>query len=69
MKRISANDAKSSLPALIRDAERGEVVLLTRGGKAAVVLISASEYLRIAERHKQVDRWECAIPGSRGQSR
>lgn len=43
----SIADARKNLPRLIRDAESGEAIELTRRGESVAVLISRQEYERL----------------------
>jgi prevent-host-death family protein len=49
MPETSIADAKTHLTRLIADAERGEVVRITRRGKPVAVLLSEDEYARLSE--------------------
>jgi prevent-host-death family protein len=54
--KYSISEARSSLPRLIRRAERGNHAELTRRGKPVAVLVSAKDYERfVGERG---DLWE-----------
>ncbi len=46
-KRVSIAEARDHLPALIRSAEHGELVELTRRGKMVAVLVSSRDYERL----------------------
>jgi prevent-host-death family protein len=46
-KRVSIADARDNLPALVRSAEQGEPIELTRRGKLVAVLVSSSEYQKL----------------------
>ena len=46
--RYSIADARQNLPALIREAETGEEVELTRRGKPVAVLVSHQTFKRLA---------------------
>ena len=46
--RYSIADARQNLPALIREAETGEEVELTRRGKPVAVLVSHQAFKRLA---------------------
>ena len=46
-KRFSVAEARQHLPRLIRTAERGRPVEITRRGRPVAVLLSASEYLSL----------------------
>lgn len=48
MKHSSIREAKSKLSTLIRDAERGQVIHLTRRGQPVAVLVSEARYQRLA---------------------
>lgn len=43
-KEVSISDARENLPSLVRDAERGLTVTLTRRGEPVAVLISTERY-------------------------
>jgi prevent-host-death family protein len=43
-KEVSISNAREHLPTLVRDAERGHTVTLTRRGKPVAVLISTERY-------------------------
>jgi antitoxin Phd len=46
-KRVSIADARDHLPALVRSAEEGHPVELTRRGKLVAVLVSSQEYEKL----------------------
>ena len=46
--KIAASEAKAVLGSLVRQAEQGQTIELTRYGKAVAVLISAERYERLA---------------------
>ena len=48
-KRVSIAEARDHLPALIRSAEQGEPVELTRRGKMVAALVSGSDYQRLTQ--------------------
>ena len=48
-KDVSISDARKNLPSLVRDAERGLTVTLTRRGEAVAVLISTDQYRAYAK--------------------
>ena len=48
-KRYSIAEARNNLPALVHDAEAGTPIELTRRGKRVAMLISASDYERLAK--------------------
>jgi len=54
----SIRDARNSLTALIRDAEKGNTVRLTRHGKAVAVLLSEQEYQRLSAQSAHKDPWQ-----------
>lgn len=71
-KRHSIAEARSSLPRLVREAESGKPVELTRRGEPVAVLVGRQHYLRLtsggrkfsqayAEFTRQVDLGELAI--------
>lgn len=52
-KKHSISDARMKLPKLVRDAEAGKVVELTRRGEPVAVLIATKEYERLARRPRR----------------
>lgn len=46
-KRVSIAAARDNLPALVRSAEQGQQVELTRRGKLVAVLVSSHEYEKL----------------------
>ncbi len=54
-KRRSIAEARRNLPSLVRDAEEGEAVELTRRGKPVAVLLSSREYSLLS--HGSRDLW------------
>lgn len=46
-KKKSIADARNNLPQLIRDAEAGEVIELTRHGEPVAIIVSCSTYDRL----------------------
>jgi antitoxin Phd len=60
-KQYSIADARNHLPALIREAESGCAVEITRRGKPVAVLLSSREYARLTAEHggywDAVQRW------------
>ena len=46
-KKRSIADARNNLPNIIRDAEAGETIQLTRRGEGVAVLVGAKEYERL----------------------
>jgi prevent-host-death family protein len=51
-KQHSIADARNNLPSLVREAESGKVVTLTRRGEPVAVLIGRRQYERITMRHR-----------------
>jgi prevent-host-death family protein len=47
-KRYSIAEARNQLPAIVHDAEKGKPVELTRRGKPVAVLMSFSDYEKLA---------------------
>jgi prevent-host-death family protein len=57
-KRQSIAAARSNLPQLIREAESGEPIELTRRGESVAVLIGRKQYERLATRSRRFsDAW------------
>lgn len=57
-KRQSIAEARSNLPKLIRDAEAGDAIELTRRGEGVAVLIGRKEYERLVDRSRRFsDAW------------
>lgn len=54
-KRVSIADARDHLPALVRSAEEGHPVELTRRGKLVAVLVSSQEYEKL--KNGRPDLW------------
>ncbi len=52
-KRPSIAEARSSLPSLVREAESGKTVELTRRGEPVAVLIGRRQYMRLTSRHRR----------------
>lgn len=52
-KRQSIAEARSSLPSLVREAESGKSVELTRRGEPVAVLIGRQEYVRLTSRDRR----------------
>ena len=50
--RHSISEARSNLPRLVREAERGKAVELTRRGEAVAVLIGRRQYERLTGRYR-----------------
>lgn len=51
-RRQSIADARKSLPALVRQAESGEAVELTRRGEPVAVLIGHRQFTRLTSAHR-----------------
>ena len=51
-RRHSIAEARSNLPNLIRDAEAGEAIELTRRGQAVAILIGRDQYDRLVSRSR-----------------
>jgi antitoxin Phd len=55
----SIAEARSKLPQLVRDAEAGRAVELTRRGESVAVLIGRREYERLAARSRRFsEAWD-----------
>ncbi|MGB7406371.1 MAG: type II toxin-antitoxin system prevent-host-death family antitoxin [Pacificimonas sp.] len=52
---VSVSDAKATLTDLVRRAENGEEIELTRRGKPIVQLVPKRERLSLAERKRLID--------------
>ena len=52
-KRQSIAEARTNLPSLVREAESGKAVELTRRGEPVAVLIGRQEYVRLASRYRR----------------
>lgn len=52
-KRQSIAEARSNLPKLVREAEAGEPIELTRRGESVAVLLGRREYERLAMRSRR----------------
>jgi prevent-host-death family protein len=58
-RRHSIAEARSKLPQLIREAEEGKTVELTRRGEGVAVIIGLRQYERLASRPKRFSSaWE-----------
>lgn len=58
-KKHSIAEARSRLPQLIREAESGKAVELTRRGEAVAVLIGRKEYERLVTRSRRFsEAWD-----------
>ncbi len=51
--RHSISEARSNLPRLVREAERGKAVELTRRGEAVAVLIGRRQYERLTGHYRR----------------
>jgi prevent-host-death family protein len=58
MRDRTIREARNSLTTLIRDAEKGNPVRLTRHGKAVAVLMSEQEYRRLTALSTHKDPWQ-----------
>lgn len=57
-KRQSIAEARTNLPQLVREAESGEPIELTRRGESVAVLIGRRQYERLAARSRRFsDAW------------
>ena len=57
--RHSIAEARSKLPQLIRDAESGEAIELTRRGEGVAVLIGRKQYERLVKRSRKFsEAWD-----------
>ena len=52
-KRRSIAEARTHLPTLVKDAESGEAVELTRRGEPVAVLIGRKQYVRLTSKHRR----------------
>lgn len=52
-RRRSIAEARTHLPSLVREAESGEVVELTRRGEPVAVLIGWKPYARLTSKHRR----------------
>ena len=52
-KRRSIAEARTHLPSLVREAESGEAVELTRRGEPVAVLIGRKQYARLTSKHRR----------------
>lgn len=60
----SISEARSNLPRLVREAERGKAVELTRRGEPVAVLIGHRQYERLVGRHRSfIDAYEEFVRG------
>jgi len=58
MTEVSVAEAKARLTRLIHGVEDGELVHITRRGKAVAVLVSASEFAALQARAPARDLWD-----------
>jgi len=58
--RVSVTDAKAQLTELVRRAEAGDEVVLTRHGHPTVRLVPVRERLSVAERRAILEEWRAA---------
>lgn len=65
--RYSIAEAKDRLPSLVREAEKGSSVTLTRHGKPVAVLLSIHEYTKVSE--KKGGFWDALAAYQRAASR
>ena len=64
---VSATEARIHFGELMRQAvETHEAIIVERGGKSHVVVISVEEYERLLKRQQQGD-WKELVQGARGQ--
>ena len=72
IRQVAIADARNQLTALIRDAEAGRAVELTRRGKPVAVLVSSAAYERLRKRPKTSPleayrKWRASLdPGFEG---
>jgi prevent-host-death family protein len=58
-KQHSISEARSNLPELVREAESGKAVELTRRGKGVAVLLGRKQYERLISKSRQFsEAWE-----------
>ena len=67
MSQVSIAEAKNTLTHLIYEAERGEVIHITRHGKPVAVLLSEEAYEQFKSREQKTDFWQ-AIQTWRAQA-
>lgn len=60
--KVSVSDAKAQLTELVRRAEAGEEVILTRHGQPVVKLVAAKKALTPEEKHKLINDIVASIP-------
>ena len=54
-KKVSITQAKDYFSEMVRAAERGDVITVTRRGQAVVRLVSEQEYQRLTRRKGRID--------------
>ena len=62
---VSATAARIHLGELLDDIERDEAITAERGGTAAVVIVSTSEYQRLCDNMDQEEDWWALAERSR----
>jgi len=68
-RRVSATEARIHFGELMRQAvENQETIIVERGGKSHVVVLSVEEYERLLKRQQQGD-WRELVRGARAQIR
>jgi prevent-host-death family protein len=61
-KQHSIAEARSNLPQLVRQAESGEPIELTRRGESVAVLIGRKQYERLASRSRRFsEAWDAFV--------
>lgn len=64
-KQKSIAEARSTLPTLIRDAEGGEAIELTRRGESVAVLLGRKQYQRLAAGTMRFsEAWDAFLAGN-----
>jgi prevent-host-death family protein len=64
---VSATEARIHFGELMREAvETNEAIIVERGGKSQVVVLSVEEYERLLKRQQQ-DEWKGLVRGARAQ--
>jgi prevent-host-death family protein len=64
---VSATEARIHFGELMREAvETNEAIIVERGGKSHVVVLSVEEYERLRKRQQQ-DEWKELVHGARAQ--
>lgn len=62
--RVSVSDAKAQLTELVRRAEAGEDVVITRHGQPAVRLVAAKKALTPEEKRAIIEEIVASVPAS-----